>query len=56
MPLHSKKKTTPDHTISLARSDINFFVQYPEENPEDAIDDITNALYYLGAFNGLHKT
>lgn len=37
-------------------SDIAFNCHYPEENPEGALEDITNALANVGVFDGIKNT
>ncbi|MCC7197219.1 hypothetical protein IT413_03430 [Candidatus Peregrinibacteria bacterium] len=39
--------------ISRPSSDIEFKVNYPEENPESCIDDITDTMKHIGIFDGI---
>ncbi len=40
-------------TLVLSHSDIHFITHYPEDNPINAINDITERLAHIGAFNGI---
>jgi len=44
-----------DHHIKLSNSEIFFSVIYPEENPPDAIESITDALAHIGIFDHQSK-
>lgn len=50
-----RKQTVHDlsNTLVLSHSDIYFSVHYPEENKLSAINDITERLAHIGAFNGV---
>ena len=39
--------------ISTPSSDIEFKVNFPEENPEDCIADITDTMKHIGLFDGM---
>ncbi len=44
-----------ENKVQTSFTDIVFKVHYPDKNPKEAIQDITLALEYLGAFDGLNK-
>lgn len=53
---------TPDNcyleetaTYSTTFSQVTCNIFFPEENPKGAIENVTDALAHLGAFNGLTK-
>ncbi len=39
--------------ISTPSSDIEFKVNYPEKNPENYIEDITDTMRHIGIFDGI---
>lgn len=46
----------PEKVIQIpnSRTVLEFFpISYPDKNPETALDDITNALEYIGAFKNI---
>jgi len=48
----------PEKIVQLKNSGntLEFYpVSYPEQNPETALDDITDTLEYVGAFKNLKK-
>jgi hypothetical protein len=50
------RKTTPptkSERISTTTSDIEFKVNFPDENPEDCIEDITDTMRHIGLFDGI---
>lgn len=48
-----RQKKELNDTLVLRHSEISFAVQYPKENPENFMEDITNTMAYLGLFDGL---
>jgi len=56
IPQKQNRKTTPptmSERISTPTSDIEFRVNFPEENPEDCIRDITDTMGHIGLFDGI---
>jgi hypothetical protein len=54
----SKQKVTSlkqSECISTPSSDIEFKVNFPEENPENSIEDITDTLRHIGIFDDITK-
>ena len=49
------KKEEVNDTLMLGHSEISFIVRYPDENPENFVEDITNTMDYLGLFDDLKK-
>ncbi len=50
------RKTTPpakSEHISTTTSDIEFKVNFPEDNPDDCIEDITDTMRHIGIFDGI---
>jgi len=47
------KKSNPN-VYRLSHSDIVFDCHYPDENSENAIDDITKGLNHIGVFEGIN--
>ena len=44
-----------DDVYSTPFCDLRFKCNYPDENPEGTIDNITSALNHLGIFEGINK-
>lgn len=44
-----------DGRISTPSSDIELKVNYPEENPENCVEDITETLRHIGIFDDITK-
>ena len=40
-------------TLIFSHSEISFNVHYPDDNPENFVEDITNTMDYLGLFDSL---
>ena len=43
------------NTVKHSRSEISFNVHYPENNPINGKQDITDTLAYLGVFDGVNN-
>lgn len=51
----NKKIASPNEVvcISTSSSDIEFKVNFPEENPEDCVEDITYTMKHINLFDGI---
>jgi len=49
------QQITPTRQKRRCPTDIKLTAHYPEENPSDAIEDITLALAYTGVFDGIKQ-
>ena len=50
------RKTTSlnqNERISTPTSDMDFKVNFPDENPKDCIEDITDTMRHIGLFDGI---
>jgi hypothetical protein len=43
----------PISRISTGRSEIEFSVHYPEDNPERSLPDVVQVMAYVGLFDGI---
>jgi hypothetical protein len=50
-----REKQNGDMTIVTRFSEIEVSFRYPDENPSDAIQQITTCLNYVGAFEGIKQ-
>jgi len=51
-------KGSPESMIQISKGNsvLEFYpISFPTENPETALDDITDALEYIGAFKNIQK-
>ena len=54
-PNHKVNSPNQVERISTASSDIELKVNYPEENPENCVEDITDTLRHIGIFDDITK-
>ncbi len=50
-----RTKNSETRRIELSHSTLIMKVVYPEENPTDAINEVTNALNHIHVFDGLKQ-
>ena len=41
--------------LEIGQGEMRVTCHYPENNPEDAVEDVTRSLEYMGGFDGLNK-
>jgi hypothetical protein len=55
LPMTKKYLKSTITKVSAGLTDFEFSCNYPEENPEGAVEDITKMLKYLGVFENLQE-
>jgi len=56
MASQSAQKPTKKVSRAQCKCDFAFRCFYPEDNPKDALDSITDALVFVGVFDDLKKS
>ena len=56
MAIESRQKSAKKSDRAQCKCYFEFRCFYPEENPKDALDSITDALVFVGVFDDLKKS
>lgn len=56
MTANSPNKSEEETTIRLSNSNLTFVVRYPDENPVNAIGEITNVLSHIGIMDNIQQS